>query len=232
MKGGKIELDLVGDVSPATNIETYLYFIPSKMTDLPTTNLRRAFINGLSDYGLTPEAIKDWKYCGGNTDSHLKYFKLLFPGLGLPEYSNECVCGHAIVKNRYICDANGGDVLIIGSCCIDHFIPKRLRTCSDCGNFHQSRKDNLCLPCRKIREQKPERRCVVCNVVHKSRDDVNMCANCRSRGYHKCTECTSYHTNTWVERCNKCRIGSCDVCDCAIDPKYVRCYFCNKKPKN
>ena len=64
------------------------------------TKLYKKFVDGLVDCGFTydNDFKQKWKYCGGNTAEHLKYFKLCCPNDDLPETTNECICGHLIRK--------------------------------------------------------------------------------------------------------------------------------------
>lgn len=132
-------------------------------------SLTDKFIKGLQEYNLTYEEIieNNWHYCGGCSGRHLNYFKIYFKGKKLPERSNECVCGHYIVKNCYITD--GKQVLILGNCCIKKFIPKNSRTCEKCGNPHKNRIVNRCNNCRKGLCDKCGKKC---NVSYK------MCYGC------------------------------------------------------
>lgn len=112
------------------------------------TKIYKNFIQGLKDCGLTynDDFKLKWKYCGGNSKEHLRYFKLSCPNDELPEPTNECICGHTITKNCYI--TNGDNIIILGSCCIKKFIPNKKRTCETCGNFHQNHSINKCNNCR------------------------------------------------------------------------------------
>jgi len=117
-------------------------------TKRPSLNLTERFMKGLSNYGLSYETIKKsgWKYCGGNSGRHLKYFKLSCPNDDLPEQADECVCGHHIEENCYITD--GIEILILGNCCIKKFVPKSSRTCEICEKPHKNRIVNRCAECR------------------------------------------------------------------------------------
>jgi len=110
------------------------------------------FINGLTERGLSMYDIQDnWKYCGGDkAGRHLNYYKLNFPDdslRDLPEWTNECVCGHRIQENCYLTNGKN-DFIVLGNCCVKRFVPKSGRTCECCGAPHRSRKDNKCKTCR------------------------------------------------------------------------------------
>jgi len=111
------------------------------------SKLYKRFIIGLKDkYNLSFNDIKDWEYAG--SEEHISYYKLRFPhSKKLPQKEDECVCGHWIKKNCYITD--GKRILILGSCCIEKFIPKGLkRICSKCHQPHKNRIVNRCNDCR------------------------------------------------------------------------------------
>jgi hypothetical protein len=113
-----------------------------------TLELTNKFINGLKNYDLTYDDIlnNNWKYCGGRNGRHLNYFKLSCKNDNLPDYVNKCVCGHFIEENCFI--TNGNQILVLGNCCIQKFIPKSSRTCENCGEPHKNRIVNRCNYCR------------------------------------------------------------------------------------
>ncbi len=141
-------------------------------TKMPSLELTDRFINGLKDYDLTYDEIKNgnWKYCGGNRDRHLNYFKLCCKNEDLPDKVNECVCGHKITENCYITD--GEQILILGNCCIKKFIPKSSRTCERCDQPHKNRLVNRCNSCRWG----------ICDICDKSCSGAyTKCYGCYSR---------------------------------------------------
>ena len=112
----------------------------------------------LENYSITREAIErgDWKYAGGNHNSHLKYWKLHTDDEELPEWVDKCVCGHAIIENCYIeniTDPHDIKLIVLGNCCIKKFLPKEYssRTCKECGDPHKNRVVDLCNYCRMRR---------------------------------------------------------------------------------
>jgi hypothetical protein len=109
------------------------------------------FIEGLESYGLTYEDIikSGWNYCGGNYKQHYNYYKLRFPNEELLPQENECVCGHYIENNGYICNKAETDFLVLGSCCIKKFIGGRV--CSRCGDKHKRTSINVCKFCERNR---------------------------------------------------------------------------------
>lgn len=107
------------------------------------------FKKGLIETGIKLEEFDAglWYYVGGNNNQHYNYWKIKFPNKPLPSYSEKCICGQSIKENCYI--FNGKDIKILGSCCIERFIPNGIsRTCSNCGESHNNRRDNLCSECR------------------------------------------------------------------------------------
>ncbi len=140
---------------------------------MATSNFQQRFIDGLKEYGLTIEDIKNWKYCGGNHEQHLRYYKLCFPkSKKTPEPVYQCVCKHPIIENCYITDGQK-NVLILGNCCIKRFIEKSGRTCSNCEQPHKNRKNNLCNKCR----EKDQGSCSICKKP------------CLKASYKYCREC-------------------------------------------
>ena len=119
--------------------------------------LSERFKRGLENYDLTLQEIIEsgWKYCGGDYDSHKNYWILLFgENEPLLHHEDECVCGHSITNNAYICNRAETEFLVLGSCCIKRFIDKGCRrTCSRCGTPHQNRRDNYCKKCRVINKK-------------------------------------------------------------------------------
>ena len=63
---------------------------------------------------------------------------------------DKCICQHSIKENCYITNKDNTCILVLGNCCIKHFLPegKSRRTCEDCGNIHRNRVVNRCNNCR------------------------------------------------------------------------------------
>ena len=124
--------------------------------------LSERFKRGLENYDLTLQEIIEsgWKYCGGDNGRHKRYWILVF-GVNEPllHHEDECVCGHSITNNAYICNRDQTEFLVLGSCCIKRFIDNGCRrTCSRCGTPHQNRRDNYCKKCRVINKKEKERK--------------------------------------------------------------------------
>jgi hypothetical protein len=148
--------------------------------------LTHKFIRGLLNYSVSYEDIKNgnWKYCGGNRGSHLKYYKLCFKNDDLPIHSDYCICEHFIEENCYI--TNGNEILILGNCCIKRFIQKSSRTCDNCGIQHRNRKVNKCNDCRKyICEECGEKCDKIKGICKKCIKYMHYCYKCNNKYYSK-----------------------------------------------
>jgi hypothetical protein len=172
-----------------------------------SVELSKQFINGLKEYDIDIEDVKNnFKYCGGNSGSHLKYFRLSCPTDDLPEIVSECVCGHVILHNCYITD--GERILILGNCCIKRFCETSNRSCEVCCETHRNTKQNRCNKC-KIIEKKPtspttKKLCDKCGTSHLNRV-INRCNKCRS---HMCDKCDKYKSSSDYKTCYDCFSGN------------------------
>ena len=113
----------------------------------------KRFIEGLRAHNLTIAEVnaQGFRYCGGDDDAHLRYFRLLYGwDVATPEHRAHCVCGHDIHYNCYI--TNGARTLVLGNCCIKRFVDKGHRTCGTCNARHRNRKVNKCNTCRAVCE--------------------------------------------------------------------------------
>jgi hypothetical protein len=193
------------------------------------SNLDKRVIEELEKRGLTPEDLKkNYKYCGGNQGRHLKYFKLSFQNQkSLPEYDNKCICGHFIQENCYITD--GENILIWGNCCINRFIEKSGRTCSNCNQSHRNRKNNLCNKCRDLdmqekKEQDKEKE----KIIRKEREEKRIIEEKEEK------RIINENEEKMRQSC-KCDIMIVNICICE-NPKYelnkpsknLFCIKCNK----
>jgi len=129
----------------------------------------------LNDYGLgVNEFINNFKYCGGDTGSHFRYWTIAKKkNEQRPPHKNYCICDHYIQENCYVVDKRDRDreqrkIVVIGNCCIKRFLPRdsQGRTCEICEKPHRNRKDNLCKDCRKKKEDEKKRF-----------DDFKICGN-------------------------------------------------------
>ena len=116
-----------------------------------TSHYKRFIKNLKDDYDMDLDALKSWRYGGGNSKSHLNYFKLLFKD-DLPAWTSRCVCGKEIVENCYIYKETEDEIqfLILGNECIKKFLPedKIGRRCEICNAKHRRRKSNKCKDCQ------------------------------------------------------------------------------------
>jgi hypothetical protein len=134
-------------------------------------SLTEKFLKGLEEYGMTYDEIKNWRYCGGDYEGHITYYYLIFnKSKKLPEFSDECVCGHKIEKNNYICDKKKSKIMVLGMCCIKKFIPFSSRTCEDCDKPHKNRIINKCNDCRI-------KKCIKCNQKN-TNINHDICKDC------------------------------------------------------
>lgn len=110
-------------------------------------SLSKRFLTGLKKNNVSYEEIcKEWYYIGGEKGHHLKYYILYSGNNTLPKHNNNCLCNHKIKYNCFI--SNGTNILSLGNCCVNRFIPKKNRTCKDCGCNHRNRKINKCNLCK------------------------------------------------------------------------------------
>jgi hypothetical protein len=125
---------------------------------MSNADLEVRFINGLKKYNLTADEIRNkWEYCGGDSDKHLNYYKLRYPGEELLEHVDFCVCGRHITRNSYI-TCNEEEYLVLGICCIKKFVKMSGKTCCICKEDHRNRACNMCNECRVGR-------CEICTVA-------------------------------------------------------------------
>ena len=108
----------------------------------------RRFLEGLKEYDLTIDDIKDWTFCGGTHPTHQKYYRECFPNTKFPKSVDCCVCGVKIMYNCYIKNKHN-HILVLGSCCIKRFVDSGIKkTCSVCNAIHKNRIVNRCNNCR------------------------------------------------------------------------------------
>lgn len=110
----------------------------------------------MDKHKMEAEDIKDWVYCGGDFKQHRTYFNLCFPTkdgtlIEFPELSGECICKTKIVNSCFIrptVDSPVEDILVVGACCIEKFLPNGFkRFCEQCGVEHKRRIFNICFEC-------------------------------------------------------------------------------------
>lgn len=76
-----------------------------------------------------------------------------------------------------------------------------------------------------------------CYITNDKNTELLVLGNCCIKAFiptsaRNCSICGNEHKNRIVDRCNKCRVGKCDVCDVKCNPQYKKCFDCfkNKKP--
>jgi hypothetical protein len=108
------------------------------------------------------EFITQYKYAGGDKNSHANYFDMAYPNHERPKHETICLCAVKIKENCYI-TKDDKTFHVIGNCCIKRFLDKdkTKRTCEVCSKPHKNRKDNRCNYCRLIKIHKGL--CVDCN---------------------------------------------------------------------
>ncbi len=118
---------------------------------------QKRFDEGLKKkYNLTSKEIREsgYRYAGGDRQTrHKNYLKLT--KIDPPGHETNCVCGHPIIENCYIYSDRRTDIIVLGNCCINKFVPHGLlRTCDTCGEVHKNRKRNTCNDCQHFLNMK------------------------------------------------------------------------------
>ena len=192
----------------------------SKLEKNKTLGVYRKFVEGLLKHGLTIEEVsKSWKYCGGNgKPRHVRYWKMFNKGklIPFPPYEQQCVCDHPIVENCYITNGKGW-ILVVGNCCIEHFVENSGRTCEVCGEPHRNRHVNTCNNCRTGLCDRCGDSCTTKST---------KCYACKKGLKRECETCGKLHLNNIVNRCDTCRVGVCDECGKKCRPCFEKCYTC------
>ena len=67
--------------------------------------------------------VEAWSYYGSRKDEkHDHGVFLEAVGLPVPDYTNECMCGHYILENCVV--SNGKDTAVVGNSCVKRFMPQ------------------------------------------------------------------------------------------------------------
>ena len=114
----------------------------------------KRFLEGLKNYNLTADEVKDWWYCGGGHTTQIERHRILadlfrshFPDSDYPELEENCVCGHPIQENAFI--TNGEQLLVLGSCCVKRFTNSGTkRVCKNCKQPWKGDPKRFCKKCR------------------------------------------------------------------------------------
>lgn len=107
--------------------------------------------NNLLEYNLSYNDLEQFRYIGGNFNSHINRFVLECGSKAeYPEPKEYCLCNHKIRTDRncYIQNNNKTLILVMGSCCIKRFEIDTKKRCNFCNVEHNNRKDNNCSSCR------------------------------------------------------------------------------------
>lgn len=167
-------------------------------------------VEGFKDkYNLEIEdVLKNYKYCGGDSDEHLSKWKLYWDNktikLSPPPHTNECVCDHHIERQCYI--TNGIEVIVVGSCCINNFLNRCILNCERCDAPHKNRIINLCNECKKDPYE-----CKLCKHQHHNHRNIEYCKPCLKANPNSCRMCGSPCVNTMCLECLK---------------RYTKCFSC------
>jgi len=87
---------------------------------------------------------------------------------------------------------------------------------------------DYCVCSHKIKEN-----CYIKKICpENNNDEIVVLGNCCIKKFipksgRTCDICTEPHKNRVVNRCNKCRIGRCDICDNDCSEVYKKCYKCH-----
>ena len=111
------------------------------------------FIDGLIK-ATGDKDLDNYKYFGGNKNQHLNYLHMLIKehknrNVEIPSAKPMCLCKTRINEQCYIQHIPTQLILNVGNCCIKKFLDKSGRTCSNCEEPHQNRKNNYCNDCRE-----------------------------------------------------------------------------------
>ena len=206
------------------------------------------FSNGLEQkYNIELEdARRNFYYAGGDTLNHSKYFELRYgKNKKRPERTDHCCCGAKLVHNCYI-TKNDKDFYVVGSCCIEAFLPNSKKTCdfkyddgSLCMKPHRNRKVNLCNTHKQQKadaERNASRKiCDAegCNNTHRNRV-TGLCNACRKK-YILCPKCDEYgeshHFAPNSKICIDCNFKFCRQCGVPKNNTFRVCFLCNKLNK-
>jgi len=152
-------------------------------------------IQDLSEY---PDKWRDeWIYAGGDWEHHLNYYEIKFRKLDTPAKKKHCICGVRIVRNCYLENIITKNLIVVGSCCIQKFIPKDKagRTCEICKCPHRNTKDNYCKDCRTL---------PICNMCGKLHNNMSVyCGICLM--LPRCNDCTVIVEDFGEPYCRMCK---------------------------
>ena len=163
---------------------------------MPKIELTDRFIDGLKQYGMTEEDIKNWRWCGGTGNiSDIKYWKMCFPNATPPDTEKHCICGQKIIIQNWI--TYNQEFIVIGSECRNKFLDHKGKSCNRCKEPHRNRKDNYCTSCREFlrieefkkeeQDRKQQQRITLCfcgKVINQNGTNYKQCYNCYNQNYN------------------------------------------------
>lgn len=122
----------------------------SNKTPEKENRYHRKFMEKLIANSKTKNPLQEWKYVGGNSGRHARWYQNLYPDCSCPPSKNVCICSHPIIENCYIQNIHTDSILIVGNCCIKRFLPleNQGRSCPKCKEPHRNRNDPWCDDCR------------------------------------------------------------------------------------
>jgi hypothetical protein len=123
---------------------------PRVFSSIELTPKQIKFFGSIKKYNLSELDVEDsgFRYCGGdNQPNDINYYRMCFPDKPFPYPELQCICGHPIVINCYITNADKTILAVLGRCCIKKFLGGLYRRCERCGENHTSRTMNLCRLC-------------------------------------------------------------------------------------
>lgn len=143
-----------------------------------------------------------------------------------PKWNNYCVCKQRLfTRNGWITYEEEDPVIVIGICCKDLFIQNGKKVCEICKMKHFNRSDNLCTPCRLIRDN-----CKNCKTKCKAPND-DLCKTCRRKVFLE-EQATEYY-KAKIKEFEKYNAQQTKQCKCGkvIKGTYKHCYKCNEDLK-
>nr|QBK91274.1 MAG: hypothetical protein LCPAC202_02480 [Pithovirus LCPAC202] len=132
------------------NLDSIASSIIGNKTPEKKNKYHRKFMEKLIANSTTNFPLKEWKYVGGNSGRHSRWYQNLYPDCAFPSSKNSCICSHPIIENCYIQNNNTNLILVVGNCCIKRFLPleSQGRACPKCQEPHRNRNDPWCDSCR------------------------------------------------------------------------------------
>jgi hypothetical protein len=174
-------------------------------------------------------------------DNHIYLNPIVKYQYEYPKWFEHCVCGQRLfTRNAWITYDEEDPIIEIGICCKDMFLKNGKKVCEKCKMKHFNRSDDLCTPCRLIRDN-----CKNCKTICKAPND-DLCKTCRKkvfiaeqeaiemelhrRMYEQRATRHSIVKHQEFEKYNAQQIKQCK-CGKVIKGSYKHCYKCNEDLK-